>query len=103
MLAVLVCWLGYTTFVYGLNHLRGGCRSFRGVAWPTTGPLPADPCTGSNAVSAGIGGATQLAGQAASGVGSLLSPQAGSQAGTAQRMAKREAGGYGQGSQLAVR
>lgn len=66
--------------VYGINHVTNGCYSFKQVAWPSGGSLPADPCTGkggssssasvgstpSNAINNG-GNATNLPGQGTNG------------------------------------
>jgi hypothetical protein len=54
--ALFVVLAGYTAIAFGINHLTGGCVSFKNTIWPTTSTVT-DPCAGTKTV-APAGGVT---------------------------------------------
>lgn len=44
--ALLVVYMGYVLVAYGVNHVTGGCVSFKDTVLPVGGSI-SDPCNGS--------------------------------------------------------
>lgn len=65
--ALLTVYVGYVVLAYGLNHVTGGCVSFKQTAFPSSTPVT-DPCSSAKAPSAS-GGANAYTGQAATDTG----------------------------------
>jgi len=56
-IALLVVYAGYVLVAYGINHITGGCVSFKNTAWPTGGTVT-DPCKGGVTTTPGTPAAT---------------------------------------------
>ena len=55
--AMFVILGGYVAVAFGVNHLTGGCVSFKDVIWPSTSTIT-DPCANSGGATKGAGAPT---------------------------------------------
>ena len=72
--ALAVLFVGYVFVVYGVNHVRSGCVSFKDTVWPSGGSVT-DPCGGNNTGGGAnnLGASATSAGNAATSAAAALS------------------------------
>jgi hypothetical protein len=70
-IALFVVFAGYTAICFGVNHIRGGCVSFKDTVWPSSGVIT-DPCVNLAAGTAVGAAATTVGSTATKGIGSLI-------------------------------
>jgi hypothetical protein len=69
--ALFVVFAGYTAICFGVNHIRGGCVSFKDTVWPSSGAIT-DPCANVGAGAAVAAATASVGSTATKGIGSLF-------------------------------